>query len=113
VGDERGGIRCIATPTFSRLISTMKNFNPRAATLDESDMENQWNQGLKQRLASSEKRFCGCHQAIIGKSIAHPTMPKGVIKSGWSAPLCRRMEPGGLHSSHSCDSALQSIGDFG
>jgi hypothetical protein len=51
------------------LSAAMKNFNPRAATLDETDMENQWNKRLKHRLASSEKRFREFHPPITGAII--------------------------------------------
>jgi hypothetical protein len=69
------------------LSAAMKNFNPRPATLDESDMENQWNQGLKQRLASSEKRFRESHPAIIGQTIANPAMSNPAASTALSLAI--------------------------
>ena len=54
------------------LNAAMKDFNPRAATLDETDMETQWNKGLKQRLAFSEKQFRKFHSPITGAPIERP-----------------------------------------
>ena len=54
------------------LSAAMKNFDARAATLDESDMEKQWNSGLKHSLGWAEKRFRELQPIRVGAPIAYP-----------------------------------------
>ena len=67
-------------PDLAKLLEkAVRNFDPHAPTIDEADMEREWEDSLKHRLTAAEAAFRLHHRQRAGQgsqsTVVNPPMP--------------------------------------
>ena len=78
------------------LKDAIRNFDPNAATVDEQDIEHEWNTSLKARLTQAERTFRQFHPAIVPDMEGNRVTPaevRAAMRDAGIAPAPAKSKP--------------------